>query len=247
MHRVNPISLMLALAGLAACGDQVGTPTSVHPSAAAAAAKNPPPPPGPVDVNVTTTVYDADAFGALVTQSDDANGSGFATYSPIGGVHGSLTSVVSADGAWELFIGNQTARTLHLMLADAGLAFANGAYYSHVEVASRCYDDQSGNTLNIQLLGQGASDDNCGLILDFAPATGHSTTTYKLAMGPPYPNTGRAIVTCNAVTGSYCTSWTIVPNDTASNARVAILTGSGGGPSLDGKKYANSFRIDVTK
>lgn len=245
MNRVNRISLMLALTGIAACGDQAGMPTSLHPTAAAAAAKNPPPPPGPVDVNVTTTVYNADAFGALVTQSDDTTGRGYATYSPIGGVHGSLTSVVSADGAWQLFIGNQTARTLHLMLADAGLAFANSFYYSHVEVASRCYDE-SGNTRNIQLLGQGASYDNCGLILDFAPGTGHSTT-YKLAMGPQYAGTGIAMVTCNAVTGSYCTSWTIVPNDAAPNARVAILTAGTGGPSLDGKFYTNSFRIDATK
>ncbi len=195
---------------------------------------------------MTTTIYDADAVGALLlTRSDDRNGSGFATYSPIGGVHGGLTSHVSADGAWQLYIGNQTARTLHLMLADAGLPYPNDFYWSSVEMASRCFDP-SGNVLNIQLLGPGGFYDNCAVILDFDIGARHPTT-YKLAMGPTFANTGRAMVTCNAVTGSYCTSWTLVPNDAAPNARVAILTAGTGGPSLDGHFYANSFRIDVTK
>jgi hypothetical protein len=245
MHRIHHISLILALSGIAGCGDQTVMPTSPRPATGALAAKNPPP--GPADVGVTSTVFDADASGALLlTRSDDYNGSGFASYSPIGGVRGGLTSHVSADGAWQLYIGNQTVRRLHLMLADAGLLppFANGYYSSSVEVASRCFDE-TGNSLNIQLLATGSAYDNCSLILDFD--YGQPKTTYKLAMGPAFANTGRASVTCNAVAAGYCSSWTIAPNDAAANARVAILTAGNGTTSLDGHFYQNSYSVTATK
>jgi hypothetical protein len=246
MHRTFQTSLIVALVTIAACGDQTGTPTALSPSGQATASKAPPP--GPVDVGVTTTVYDADATGALLLmRSDDYNGSGFATYSPSSGrgISG-LTSHVSADGSWQLYIGNQTARKLHLMLADAGLSFANGYYSSSVEVASHCFDQTTGASLNIQLLAAGASYDNCSLIVDFDYNTPRATT-YKLAMGPNFANTGRAIVTCNAVTGLYCTNWTIEPNDAAANARVAILTAGNGTTSLDGRFYTNSYRVTASK
>ena len=241
MRRAHQLSLML-LVGIAACGDQ--SSTSVFPrSSASSPSEAKAPPSGPVNVNVTTTLYDADALGnPLLTRSDDYNGAGFATYAPIGGVHGGLSSHV--DGAWQLYIGNQTARTLHLMLADAGLPFADGYYYSSVEMASRCFT-ASGDTLNIQLLAAGASYTNCSLILDFD--AGKPVKTYKLAMGPLFANTGRASVTCDAVTGSYCTSWTIVPNDAAPNPRVAILTAGAGTTSLDGKSYTNSYRVTAAQ
>lgn len=243
MRGVYHLSFMLVLATIAGCADDAGAPTSPKGPGTASATVTAS---GPVDVPVTTTVYDADASGApLLTQSDDYNGSGFATYSPVGGVHNSLTSHVSADGAWQLYIGNQKVRTLHLMLADAGLPFADGFYYSSVEMASRCYD-QAGNTLNIQLLAAGASYDNCGVILDFDIGTKHATT-YKLAMGPTFANTGSAVVTCTVASGGYCTSWTLVPNDAAPNARVAILTAGNGTTSLDGKFYTNSYRVSATK
>ena len=242
MRRTHHLSLIVVLAGIAGCADDSGlatTPTrALHASSTVQAS-------GPSSLLVTTTVYDADASGTLLlTRSDDANGSGLATYSPISGVHNGLTSQVSADGAWQLYIGNQKTRTLHLMLADAGLPFQNGYYYSSVEMASRCVD-QSGNTLNIQLLSAGASYDNCSLILDFDYTVNRKTATYKLAMGANFANTGRALVTCNAVSGSNCNSWTIVPNDAAPNARVAILTNGAGTTSLDGKFYTNSYRIDA--
>lgn len=241
MRRANQLSLMLVLT-VAACDVQTGTPTMPsRASAVAADSKNPPP--GPVDVNVTTTLYDADALGnALLTQSDDYNGTGLATYSFIPGVHGGLTSVVGANGAWQLYIGNQKVRTLHLMLAEAGLPFADGFYWSSVEMAGGCFD-AAGNVLNMQLLTAGASYDNCSLILDFDIGR----TTYKLAMGPKFANTGRASFICNAVTGSYCTNWTIQPNDAAPNARVAILTAGAGTTSLDGKFYTNSYRVTAAK
>ena len=68
----------------------------------------------------------------------------------------------------------------------------------------------------------------------------------NLAMGPAFANTGRAIVTCTAVTGAYCTSWTIAPNDAVTNARVAILTPGTGTTLLDGRFYASSYWITVT-
>jgi hypothetical protein len=243
MPRAHQLSLILLLAGISACGDNANAPTSLSSAATPSATVTAT---GPVEVLVVTTVYDADAAGALLlTRSDDYNGSGLATYSPVGGVHNSLTSHVSSDGSWQLYIGNQTARTLRLMLADAGLPFANGYYSSSVEVASHCAD-AAGNSLNIQLLAAGASFDNCSLIVDFDIGT-KKKTTYKLAMGPSFANTGRASISCDAVSGTYCTSWTIAPNDAAPNARVAILTAGNGTTSLDGKAYTNSYRISAAK
>jgi hypothetical protein len=243
MPRFHHISVILSLAAIAGCGDQTIIPTSPRPVTGSSAAKAPPP--GPADVPVTSIFYDADAFGAsLLTQSDDYNGSGFASYSPITGVKTGITSHVSGDGAWQLYIGNQTVRTLHLMLADAGLPFPNGYYYSSVEVASRCFD-QTGTVLNIQLLAAGSAYDNCSLIVDFD--YGKPKTTYKVAMGPAFANTGRATVTCSAAAGGYCSSWTIAPNEAAANARVAILTNGYGTSSLDGRFYTNSYNVTATK
>lgn len=237
MRRVHQLSLIAVVASLAACADGTTTPTAPRAAGPASAAKT-----TSTDVPVITTIYDADASGALLlTRSDDYNGSGYATYSPISGVHNSLTSHITTDGAWQIYIGNQTVRTLHLMLADAGLPFANGYYWSSVEMASRC-SDQSGTQVSVRALAVGASYDNCSLIVDFDIGT-RQKTTYKLAMGPNFAGTGRATVTCNATDGTYCTSWTIVPNDAAPNARVAILTGGNGTTSLDGKFYTNSYSV----
>lgn len=240
--RVYQFSLIAVLVFAPACADNSTAPAfrggALKTSATVVTS-------GPVDVPLTTTVYDADDAGALLTQSDDYNGIGFATYSPIAGVRNSLTSHVSNDGSWQLFIGNQTVRALRLMLADAGLPFANGLYSSSVEMGSRCFD-ASGNQLNIQLLVPGTSFDNCSLIVDFDIGT-KKKTTYKLGMGPLFANTGRALVSCTAAAGAYCTSWTIVPNDAAPNARVAILTAGYGTTSLDGKLYRNSYRVTATK
>jgi hypothetical protein len=96
------------------------------------------------------------------------------------------------------------------------------------------------------LLAVNASYTNCSLIVDFDYNTPRATT-YKLAMGPNFANTGRAMITCNAVTGLYCTSWTIAPNDAAANAGVAILTAGNGTISLDGRFYTNSYRVTASK
>jgi len=242
MPRVYQFSLIAILVLASACSDNTSAPAlhSGEPRASATVVTS-----GPGDVQVTTTVYDADDTGSLLTQSDDYNGTGFATYTPIAGLRNSLTSHVSADGGWQLFIGNQTVRTLRLLLADAGLTFANGLYSSSVEMASRCFD-AGGNQLNIQLLTPGTSFGNCSLIVDFDIGS-KKKTTYKLAMGPAFANTGRASVTCTAASGVYCTSWTIGPNDGAPNARVAILTAGYGTTSLDGKLYSNSYRVTATK
>lgn len=243
MRLTNQLCFSVALASIAACGEQTAAPTALHSSSNIASRTVTSS--GPTDIGVTTTIYDADASGAVITESDDYNGKGFATYSPISGVHNGLTSHVDSAGAWQLYIGNQTTRTLHLLLADAGLPFADGNYYSSVEMASRCFDS-AGNALNIQRLALGGFYDNCSVILDFDYGS-KKKTTYKLAMGMQFANTGRAMITCSAASGAYCTSWTIAPNDAAPNARVAILTAGNGTTSLDGKSYTNSFNITATK
>jgi hypothetical protein len=241
MHRAHSISLIGIIVVAAACGERAGAPTS--PMLVAGSAEAARTPPGPADIGVTTTIYDADSLGtSVITESDDFNGAGFAAYSPISGVHGGLTSHVT--DAWQLYIGNQTARKLHLMLRDAGLSFDNGYYFSSVEVASRCFD-ATGAALNIQSLAAGSSYGNCSLILDFD--AGQPKTTYKLAMGPQFANTGRATIKCLTAASGLCTSWTIVPNDAVANARVAILTAGNGTTSLDGRSYTNSYNIKAAK
>jgi hypothetical protein len=242
MRRAHTISLMGSIVLVAACGERSGTPTSplLAPGSAVAAHT----PPGPADIGVTTTIYDVDSLGAsVITRSDDVSDPTFASYSPISGVHGGLTSHVT--DAWQLYIGNQTARKLRLMLHDAGLSFANGLYYSSVEVASRCFDPANGTALNIQALAADSSYTNCSLILDFD--AGQPKTTYKLAMGPPFANTGRATVKCLTAASGLCTSWTIVPTSGIPKAGVAILTAGNGTTSLDGKSYINSYNIKAVK
>ena len=195
----------------AACSDEFIAPIS-PPFGAASAAKAPQPTPTPI---VTSTVYDADALGtALLTRSDDYNGTTPATYTAIN----NITSQIDASGAWKLYLGNQTARTIRLTLASQGIPLPDGNYSSHVEVYSQCFDT---NTTQISILTMtaGAAYGNCSFGIDFSSGN----TKYKLVMSPKFAGTGSAMVTCNAVAGAYCTRWTIVPNPNAANAGVANL------------------------
>jgi len=231
--RITPAVLLLASA-LAACSDQSTAPRS--PSIASASnAKGPPPP--PTSVNVTTTIYDADAAGtALLTRSDDFNGTGFAMYTAVN----NITSHVSVDGGWQLLLANQTARTIRLTLASQGIPLPDGNYSASVEVYSGCFD-QSLAKISLLSMAAGASSNNCSFGADFTAGR----TKYKLAMSPVYAGTGTATVTCNAVTNGYCSSWTILPNASDPHAGVANLYYCGhGGLVLEGT-YHNSYSITI--
>jgi hypothetical protein len=233
--RILP-SLILASVIAAGCGDQTGTPTSprLTPTTPARNA------PSTNIVPVTTTVYDADNVGSLLlTRSDDYNGTGLATYTTLG----KMSSHITANGAWQLYLGSQTARTVYLVLASQAIPAPDGNYASNVEAYSGCFD-QNDAQVSILLMTVGASNGNCSFGVDFS----NGRTKYKLAMGPKNPGTGRAMVTCDAATSGSCTNWTIVPNPSAANAGVANLYhyANNGSLVLDGV-YHNSFSVNAAE
>jgi hypothetical protein len=199
---------------------------------------------------VTSTIFDADALGNLFdTRSDHYNGTGQATYVTTGTSAKGYTSEIGVNGAWRLFLGNQTLRTVYLVLGSQGVKSQTGAtipdgYYStNLEMYSQCYD-ASGTQLTLPGMALGSENDNCSFGVDF----GASGTVYKLVMGPQFAGTGRASVTCTAASASACTAWSIVPNTSAPNVGVAQLnyyTRSGALVPL--ASYHNSFRITVTQ
>jgi hypothetical protein len=178
--------------------------------------------PTSTDINVTTTIFDADASGnALLMRSDDFNGTGFATYTTSSAHGSSLTSFINTDGGWKLLLANQTTRTVYLVLASQGIAgVPDGNYYASVEAYARCFD-ASNTRVSILAMASGDSNGNCTVGLDFTAGS----TKYKLALGPDYDAdspTGRATVTCTAATNGSCTGWTIAPN--SSTATTFALT-----------------------
>ena len=228
-------SLILVSMLAGACGDQT-IPTSPRFSPSATARNGAPVPVIPV----TTTVYDADDAGnLLLTRSDDYNGTGLATYASVG----KLNSIIGGSGAWQLYLGSQTTRTLYLILASQGIPAADGKYSADVEAYSGCFD-QNDVQVSILVMTAGESNGNCSFGVDFSSAR----TKYKLAMGPKDSGTGRATVTCTVATSGGCTNWTIVPNANAVNARVANLYhyGNRGDLIFDGA-HQNSYSVAVAR
>ena len=220
---------------VAACSDPTGTSLS-HPSRAMSAAKAPPPPPSPL---VITTIYDGDAAGnPLLTRSDDYNGTGFATYT----ASSKITSQIQNTGAWMLYIGNQSARTLYFILGSQGIAAPDGYYSESVEVYSQCFD-ANGNPVGLLGMTAGSSNGNCSFGKDFS----FGRTKYKLAMSPKHGETGRALVTCNAATAGSCTSWTISVNPNVTDAGVAkLFRFANNGDLIFVGNYHDSYLISAT-
>lgn len=238
MSRFACTFVLAASLAVAACSDQNSTPTSprLEPGTMLAA-KAPPPPPTP---NVTSTLYDADASGAaLLTRSDDFNGATSATYTAVN----NITSHIGADGGWQLYLGRQSARTIRLTLASQGIPLPDGNYSSSVEVYSGCFD-ASNTKISILTMTVAAVYGNCSFGVDFS----RGKTKYKLVMSPTSAGTGRAIVTCNAVGGGYCTNWTIAPNPNVANAGVANLyTYANNGALVYYGTYHNSYSVTVAE
>jgi hypothetical protein len=235
MRRLLSVGAVIASLIGTACSDPANGPRQMH-AGTAVAAKAPP----PLSVNVTSTLFDADQAGhPLLTRSDDFNGAGFATYTNVN----RMTSHVADPGGWQLYIGNQSARTVRLTLAAQGIGAPDGYYYENVEVYSGCFDQ---NVAHVSFLSmtEGQSNGNCSFGLDFTSAR----TKYKLVMGPMYAGTGTATVTCTAVAGGYCASWTIVPNTASPNATVANLYHFGNNGSLvfDGV-YHNTYSVTAVQ
>lgn len=222
---------------VAACAEPSTMPRNLHAGSAALAAKGGPPTTG---MGVTATIYDADTVGSpLFTRSDDRSGQGFATYSSVNNV----SSQINTAGGWQLLLLNQTARTIYLVLASQGIPVPDGYYSADVEVYIRCFDATM-TRVSLLSIAPGTSNDNCTFGIDFASGR----TKYKLAMGPDYPGTGHATVTCDAATNGSCTNWTIVTSTSAPNATVANLYqfGKNGSLILEGA-YHNSFAIALAR
>jgi hypothetical protein len=217
-------------------------------SAPAGAAAKPGNGPGSSNLNATTTMFDADAFGAsLYTRSDDyplgASGQTSATYTTTGGAN----SIIAAGDGWQLLLANQTLRTVCLTLASQGVhdgttVIPDGCYYQSMEVGSRCWN-ASGSIVAWVSIPAGTSQNTCSLIVDFT----YGKTKYKLAMGPTFAGSGSASVACNSAGTNGCTSWTIAPNTAAANPTVANLyTYSRNGSLVLLGTYHNTYRVNVT-
>jgi hypothetical protein len=232
MRRTVPA---LALVLLSACTDRAGTLLSPELGARSDAK-----PAQPTIVDVVTTIYDRDASSTLLpTQSDDFNGAGFATYTSVSKV----TSQIRSDGGWQLYLGNQTARTIRLALASQGIPIPDGNYSANVEVYGACFN---ANDVRVNLLAMSAGEVNENCSFGFDVSVGR--TKYKLTMGNAWPGTGRAKVTCNAADASGCSNWSFVPDLAAANAGVANLYhfANNGSLVLDGV-YHNSYSVVVMR
>jgi len=208
------------------------------------------PPPTTIDVTTIVHAYDSDCTATtvnlLLTRGDSLP---CATYKASGKVKGVASRMNTSGGGWQLYLGNQSARTIWLTLASQNAPVPDGFYWDSVEVFSTCYTvDSSGSLVATGLvaIAPGTSNNMCNFGADFAT----SGTQYQLRMGPEKPGTGWATVSCNTLPpASACNSWTITPNTNAGNGNfptVATLYKSTKNGMLAIGQYHNTFRVDVT-
>ena len=206
-------------------------------------------------IAVTTTVHNDNAApNDLLFRSDGASQS---SYEDGGGRPKSISSHVAINGAWQLYLGNQTARRVwvtlsHPLLGSPSSPAPDGYYSDSVEVYSRCWDINNTEVAYLAI-APGTSNNRCSFGVDFA----YNRVKYKLVMGPSIPaltldtsGTGWATVSCNSAAGGACNSWTIVPNTIAGGGNVPTVAnlyqfGKNGNLSIIGQYY-NSYRVDVT-
>lgn len=200
-------------------------------------------------INVTTIVHDYDTSNNwLLMRSDDFNGVGQATYSAA--LDPNVSSII-ASGGWQVYLGNQTVRTVYLTLSNPvpgsnPSPAPNGYYSANTEIYSTCFD-QNNNVISFLAIAPFTSLNRCQLGVDFS----YGRTKYKLVMSPTRPGTGWATVTCNAGNSSgVCDSWTIVPNTTAGSGNVPEVANlyqfSTAGSLVYIGSYYNTYRIDIT-
>jgi hypothetical protein len=181
-------------------------------------AKGGPPTPTP-PVEVTSSVFDTDAFGnPTVVQSDDSV-AGSAVYS---GASGVVSQIDSGYVDWNLDLRNTNRGFLLTLVTTGGGSvpgLPSGPTFYTGRIVSRCYTP-SGGTTAVSWFGITTIDDtNCAMRVNFT----WSSNSYTLVMSPGYAGTGLASVHCNGVVGSSCADWTVSPNANTPNAGVANL------------------------
>lgn len=208
-------------------------------------------------IKVTSIVHDEDTAtppNQWLLRSDDYNGSFQATYTDTAnkaGTGGVTTHITLSGGSWQMYLGNQSLRTIWLTLSrptpGSPPAPAPDGYYSaNVEVYSTCFDTNNNQT-GFLVIPPGMANNRCDLGLDFS----YGGTKYKLVMSPAISGTGWATVSCNAgdSTGA-CNSWTISPNTLAGSGNVPTVANlyrfANNGSLVYIGQYYNTYRIDVT-
>ena len=219
--------------------------------------------PAPQPINVTSTIFNTDINGAaLLTQSDNYNGIGQASYTTVAGTRGAgnlVTSQIGTDGKWYLALDAQAGRTVYITPnAPVGQQPSTvppaGSYV--IQKAYSACRNAAGTIIpypDLTIDGSG----NCSMAINFF----YGGVLYKLLMGPVPPDQGATCpsggcpamgltkVTCNAVTSSKCVNWTMEPNANAVRYTVANLysyTGGRSGPWVFIGQYYNTFRINAS-
>jgi hypothetical protein len=174
--------------------------------------------PTPTVYDVTSTLFDADAFAnPTLVQGDDPLAGG-ATYQASAGVISEIDTNGGTD--WNLDL-RSSARgfSLTLTTTDGGAVpgLPSGPTFYQGRIVSRCYTPAGGTTAYNWF--HITDDPNCAMRVNFASGS----TSYTLVMSPGYAGTGTASVHCNAFSGSSCVDWTVTPNPNATSAGVANL------------------------
>lgn len=130
------------------------------------------PPPTTIDVTTIVHAYDADCTtttgNQLLTRGDSLP---CATYKASGKVKGVASRMNTSGGGWQLYLGNQSARTIWLTLASQGAPVPDGFYWDSVEVFSTCYTVDSTGSLvatGLVTIAPGTSNNMCNFGADFA-------------------------------------------------------------------------------
>ncbi len=259
VHRRKPQAQTLLFAALSCIS--ILAVLALHPSASmlepTVAAKGKPSPSPTPSNQTTSTIYDksVDDLTFLDLRSDDLNpdltpsGGTFGIYgtSTTNGVYDRLEGAYNSD--WSLHLEDSATRWINLSLNRLSGSGPTGDYTLHARVISRCFDPSGATTGTVGWPTITTSNPNCSMHINFTIAG----NDYGLIMSPYYANTGRAIVSCNALSGGQCTDWSIIPNLTQDNlvnpnplVADLFLKGRAGKRTLVGT-YSLTYRIRVTR
>src|SRR5262249_15906942 len=125
-----------------------------------------------------------------------------------------------------------------------------GDYTLHGRVISRCFDPTGVTQNTVSWSNITTSNPNCSMHINFNVAG----NDYGLIMSPYWASTGRAVVSCNALSGGQCVDWSIVPNLTQDNVinpnplvAVLLLNAPHNGKQTLVGTYSLTYRIRVTR